>query len=483
MTLNTRLSIFFVTTLTLVLVAFSSALYGVASKYLHRQADERLEAVLNTLAAAAEIHDDGVEWEPVERKLSFGRRMVEGQLVWAVLDDQRRRLDGSNQAGTGIDLPDLTSRTILFGRPKGIDDLKGRPWRILARTLTASKASDTTSSDHRQLPRSLTFVAAVSLLDVQENLGNLALTLAGLSVVTCVLVSLVGGRLCRRALRPLWEMADAAHAIAGDDLTGRLPIRPSGDELAELGRAFNGLLDRQREAHARQSRFAGDASHQLRTPLTAIQGQVDLALRLPRQTDEYRRVLEVVQSKTRHLRRIVEALLFLARADAESEHPRLEPVNLTLWLRDHLQNRNGPRSIDLRLETEPVTSHCVRADTTLFAELLDNLLDNACKYSDFGTPIVVRADSVPGSIILSVSDFGIGIAADDLAQIAQPFYRTEQARSRDHRGLGLGLSVVRRIAEVFGGCLTVESHPGLGSTFSVRLPIAEISPEVVDSRS
>ena len=314
--------------------------------------------------------------------------------------------------------------------------------------------------------------AAVSLSGVHETLRNLGLTLAALSCGTLTLALLVGGRLWRRALKPVSEMSEAARAIAGHEFDERLPIASTGDELEELGRAFNGLLDRRRESHDRQRRFTGEASHQLRTPLTAIQGQVDLALRQPRSTDEYQRVLTVVQGKTRHLRQIVESLLFLARADAESHPPPLEPIDMTDWLREHMAAWTGPRPDDVQLELEEGDAAHVLAHPALLGELLDNLLDNACKYSEPGTPIVVRARLDGDSIRMSVEDEGVGIEEAAIPRVVDPFYRTDQARSRDSKGLGLGLSVADRLARLFSGRLEVESRHGRGSTFSVVLPTA-----------
>ena len=133
----------------------------------------------------------------------------------------------------------------------------------------------------------------------------------------------------------------------------------------------------------------------------------------------------------------------------------------------------GPRSADLRLDSCGVGPVWVRAHPTLLGELLDNLLDNACKYSETGTPVVVRAGREGGTARLAVEDSGVGIEPAEVSKIIQPFYRTAQARFRDAKGLGLGLSVASRIAETFAGRLDVESRPGRGSTFSLIVPCEE----------
>src|SRR5260370_2319896 len=132
-------------------------------------------------------------------------------------------------------------------------------------------------------------------------------------------------------------MAANAREMNVDDLGNRLAIRSTGDELEDLSRSFNGLLERLQESFERQRQFTGDASHQLRTPLTAMLGQVEVALRHARPAEEYQRVLSTVHQKAGHLRRIVEALLFLARADGEARLPELERVPLSAWLEGHLQ--------------------------------------------------------------------------------------------------------------------------------------------------
>src|SRR5260370_23576361 len=146
-------------------------------------------------------------------------------------------------------------------------------------------------------------------------------------------------------------MAQAGRTMSGDGLHQRLPGPGTGEELEDLNRAFNDLLARLQESFDRQRRFTGDASHQLRTPLAAMLGQVEVALRHPRSEAEYQRVLGLVRDQACHMRQIVELLLFLARADAESRQPHLDRLELTGWLRDHVQSwADHPRAADVRFE-------------------------------------------------------------------------------------------------------------------------------------
>lgn len=475
MRLGTRLVVSYVAAMAVVLVGFSVALYALADKHLHRQVDERLEGAVHTLVAAAEVGPEGVEWEPQERNLTFGRRTLEGQFAWRVGDLDGTRVDGSATGEIDRLLARLGTRVAPARGVASIVDEAGNHWRAMSRHLTRPVSSDEETRNARPLPgrhAALVLGAATSLEGVRATLRNLALALGGLSLAIWTLALVTGWQLCRMALRPLSEMAEAAHAIGGDEPGRRLPAPVTDDELGELGRSFNGLLDRLGESLERQQRFTGDASHQLRTPLTALQGHVDLALRQDRSPEEYRRVLGLVQSKTRHVRQIVEGLLFLSRADAESRRPALEEVALDSWIRDHLDAWPDPRRADVLYEPEltGVESCRALAHAPLLGELFGNLLDNAAKYSPRATPIRVRLSRRDGEIFLSVTDQGPGIDRVDLPRLFDPFFRTEAARTRGSQGVGLGLSVAARIAAVFGGRITVESTPGLGATFTIHLP-------------
>jgi signal transduction histidine kinase len=476
MRLGTRLTVYYVSSIAVVLAGFSIALFAMASKHLYRQVDERIESALNTLVAAAEIGPEGVTWEPEERSLSFGRRTFEGRFSWRVADERGTRIDGSatgeiDRALAGLGAGSGTRRFASFNDESGVG------WRAVTRRLGRPPTDGGTirsKTEAGEVVHDALILSAGTPLDaVQTILRNLALTLTGLSLGVWTLALVLGRRLCRIALRPLTEMADAAHSIGGDEAGRRLPAPETDDELGELGRSFNALLDRLGESLERQQRFTGDASHQLGTPLRAIQGHVDLALRAERSPAEYRRVLAMVQSKTRHLRQIVDGLTFLSRADAEARRPALERISLDAWLRAHIAAWPDPRRSDVVYESdEPEGCHaCVHPP--LLGELMNNLLENAAKYSPPQTPIRVRLSHPDGHVVFSISDEGPGIDRIDLPRIFVPFFRAEAARIGGSQGLGLGLSVAARIAAVFGGQINVFSNPGQGATFSVQLPASD----------
>jgi two-component system, OmpR family, sensor kinase len=271
------------------------------------------------------------------------------------------------------------------------------------------------------------------------------------------------------------RMAKAATAMTAANLGQRLPIAGTGDELDGLGQAFNDLLDRLHEAFVRlhaaydgQRRFAGDASHQLRTPLAALLGQVQVALRRDRAPEEYRRVLERVKDEGARLRQIVESLLLLAQP--EGVQPEPEMLDLGGWVPDHVRRwATHPRAADLCVEVADNGPLTVLTHPPLLAQLVDNLLENACKYSAPGTPITVKAWRDEGWVMLGVEDRGCGLDAEDLPHVFEPFFRGEHARRSGHAGVGLGLAVAQQIARAFGGKLEVRSGRDAGCFFMLRL--------------
>lgn len=478
MSLASRLSASFLAALAVVLIGFSTSLYALASQHLHRLVEERLDSALTTLAAAAEVGAQGVEWEPDERVLGLGLGHHADQVRWLVRDPSGRLLDRSpnwNPKRLPLDRATATATGSPAGRYVGPD---GRPWRIRTRWLAAPPSSEPRDSGPGH--DALNLVVFAPLAPTEATLRRLALTVIGLSASLWVAAAVAGRRLCRRALAPLSKMAAAARDADADDPGGRLPVPSTGDELEDLAHAFNGLLARQHETLARlhealerQRRFTGDASHQFRTPLAGLLSQVDVALRRPRPPEEYQRVLGIVRAKAIQLQQIVESLLFLARSETEAGRPELEVVDLASWVDDHMKLWSNPARLpDLKRVDDHAGPLWAQAHPPLLAQALDNLLENACKYSPSGAPITVRTTRIEDAVQLSVEDRGEGLGPEELDRVFEPFYRSPQSRRQGQAGVGLGLSVARRIVTAFGGTITAQAEPGRGSRFLITLPAA-----------
>lgn len=344
--------------------------------------------------------------------------------------------------------------------------------------IPEQKPTPTSPETIAQLPANRTatrtsFLLTVALSEepVQAALSNLILAMAIVSLTIWLGAAVWGRWLCRRALLPVTSMSERAGALQQiPDTPGLLDVPSNGDELTELGQAFNQLLITLRDSVERQQRFAGDASHQLRTPLTAMLAAVDVAMRHERSQEEYQRILGVVQRRGRDLQQIVETLLALSRRNLGAESLKSEVIDLNAWCRDRLDLwQNHPRRSEFNLQCSSQAS-LVRLPPALLGQVFDNLLDNACKYSDAGSPITIRTATQDANAILSVEDRGDGLPSEDLDQIFEPFFRSAKVRCSGEPGSGLGLTVAQRLATAFAGSLEVESVEGRGSSFRLVLP-------------
>ncbi len=490
MSLIGRFSTLFLVTLALVLLGFSTALYFAARTYLHRQVAERSASALAVLAAAAEVHPDGVEWEPQERVLPLGLETGAEQLGWMVSDDQGHRVDRSrNLDEAGMTLCQDSRAGVAVG-PVRISDARGRAWQVarhrvvpnstpVSGSLAVSRLHSGTNPPGAGVPEpddqakfypALLFTVLIPLAPLEATLGTLGGALIILGGATWGVAALLCRWLSRRALAPLRTMLQSATGLDAQDPGWSLAQPGTGDELDQLGQAFNDLLARLHLAFERQRRFSGDASHQLRTPLTILIGQVEVAMRRERSGEEYRRVLNSALQQARHLFQIVEALLFLARAEGETHLPACEPIELHEWVAGYLESCPAKESIKLTPPGEGPGSVGIRAHPALLEQLLANLLDNATKYAQTDRSITVNVRREGQSVVLAVEDDGPGIAPEDLDRVFEPFYRSTQARLQGVAGVGLGLAVVRRIAVASGGTALVRVAPGKGCCIDVRFP-------------
>jgi signal transduction histidine kinase len=481
MSLVTRVSVAFLVALALALGGFSGCLYYLAGLRLRLALDQDLEATLDRFPDRPEVES--------------------GRVTWAIYDETGRRTENAPGAGRPMVLDGRDLGPLAVDVATTIVGSDGLRWRVLARPFGGGRRRGgppgPRGEEHHPRPpahdehkgagpgrerRPRVLAAWASLEPVEAEIRSLATILPLLSLGLWALAAVIGRHFGRRALAPLTLMAESARSMPFDDC--RLPSPGTRDELDEFASSFNGLLDRLHVALERQRQFTGQASHQLRTPLAALIAAIDVARRRPRTVLEHERVLDRLHDDAVRLWRVVEALLFLARAEAEAGLPDLECLDLGAWAVDHLVAWSGhERAADMRFEGRDEEPLWTRAHPPLLGQLLDNLLENACKYSEPGTPIVVRAWSEPAAVALAVEDCGCGIAAEDLPRVFDPFYRAESARRLGSAGVGLGLAVARRIAATHGGTITTESESGRGSRFVVRMPRApapDVTPAVVD---
>ncbi len=373
--------------------------------------------------------------------------------------------------GTDLDAIREEAREYSTGLPVG--------HRLVVRTpdgaiLFASPAVTTDVyeiSEHIKLfGHELTIDMAAPLAQVHETLSLLRNALL-FRLPLMLAIAVVGGTaIAKRALRPVDEMTADAQAIGMNDLSRRLVVRPTGDELERLGVAWNKMLDRLAASVHQMKRFTTDAAHELRTPISIIRSTSELALRKERDAASYRAALSAVQQETLHLTRLVEELMWLAHYDAGAPGADREDIFTEDAVRDAcsavapLAEERGIR-LEVQIE-EPGRS--VQIDRVAFRRLLLILLDNALKFTPANGSVRVMVGAKNGLARIEVHDQGGGIAQEHIEHIFERFYRADQARTSP--GFGLGLSIAKTIVESHNGVIGVEPIDGVGSCFYVELP-------------
>jgi heavy metal sensor kinase len=287
-----------------------------------------------------------------------------------------------------------------------------------------------------------------------------------------LVAALVGYWLSRRALSPVDELVRTARQVSGSNLNSRLQKLDTGDELQRLSETLNEMLDRIETAFRRVTEFTADASHELRTPVSLIRTEAELALRRSRTDAEYKEALQHILVEAERTTSLIEQLLTQARADSGREAVQLKPVNLPEVLRkvaEGWQPVAAIRGVQFAVEVESGETF-VMGDETLLRRLADILLDNAFKYTPPPGSVRLALKTSGDSLQIAVKDSGIGIAAEEHAKIFERFYRVDKARTRAEGGTGLGLSIAQWITMQHRGTITVESVAGKGATFQVELP-------------
>lgn len=503
-----RLSLWYVIILAVVVLVFGSVIYSVEATSLTSEIDselkfvaEKIPQVLNTdngnfkltdrvtLLVEQLLHQNSPIPEPVRSQLKdipIIGGLLQGKFIAAFVDGQGR-LTQSFGATDKTQLDRL--------RELAATNSKESTFQVFSTTTPDSAGQPT--QDYR-----------VYLYPVQQN-GRLAgtiivglpwegaatlrvllVTLLLTGLVTLVLAAAGGYWLASRAMRPVSDITRTARNISETDLSRRLN-NPRQDEIGELAGTFDRMLGRLQSAFERQRQFTADASHELRTPLTIINLEVSRSLARHRSPKEYEKALEIIQVENEYMARLVEDLLILARADAGQANLTPESLDLSdlaLEVVERLEPLADQRGV--RLLAGELPEIAITGDRHYLTRMLANLVENAIKYTA-GTGDTVRVETglttVPGDQAcrawLRVTDNGPGIAPEHLLHLFDRFYQADRSRNvaltgstetlaeSQARGSGLGLSIVKWVAEAHHGTVTVQSQPGKGATFEVCLPI------------
>jgi heavy metal sensor kinase len=319
---------------------------------------------------------------------------------------------------------------------------------------------------------------AAPLGDLKHTLDLVRILLWSLLPVVIAIACVGGAWLSGRALKPVHEISAAALTISIENLSKRLPVPATGDELARLTEVLNTMFARLESAVKTLSQFVADASHELRTPLAIIRTTAELALRRDRTADSYRNSLLEVVSEAERMTRLVEDLLIMARSDTAALEMPLAPLDL----RDVLcevcsvtRSLADARGIGVKtwMGDQPAI---IAGNSAALHRLFLALMDNAIKYSRAGGDVILTVERSDSQVAVLVKDFGKGIAMSDLPHIFKRFYRPDRARSGE--GHGLGLSLAESIARAHGASIGVESTEEVATVFRVLFPVRDLKPEL-----
>ena len=313
---------------------------------------------------------------------------------------------------------------------------------------------------------------------LQEDIDLLNRYILIVSISILLAAPLGGYVIALRATRPILQIIETTAHLQPSAMNERLPIRGTGDEIAQLSQTINGMLDRLASYINQNRDFVANAAHEPRSPLAAIRSSVEVGLNKSREPEEYASILTDVMEEIGRLAGLVNRLLLLAEGDAGRLAGKDQFTRLDKIVRESVDMFDAvAESKGVRLTSGPTTAALVRGDETYLRQVVRNLIDNAIKYNKNPGEVVVhlRVDKDKKKAVLTVQDTGIGMDREVLPRIFERFFRADKSRTRENEraGYGLGLSICQSVIQALNGEITVESHLGLGTTFTVRLQLIE----------
>jgi len=455
--IRVRLTLWYAALLAAFLVLFGLVVYIAAARALHAEVDSELRTEAEAVIARLPSEIPAVRSQVAPRSPDIS--LTETELMAQVLDINGRAIGKSVRLRGGM-LPVVPGQGLPTTEMFLTTRRAGKPLRIYFKPV-------------RRAGRAVSVVEVAEPLETVERALHHLRDILLVGIPATLLLSFLGGLLLAHwTLSPIDRITRAAHAVNATRLGYRIGSDSTKDELGRLAAAFDEMIARLEQSFATQQRFVADASHELRTPLTVMVGHLDVCLRDPAATEQdLRETLVVVRQEVEHMSRTVEALLTLARADAGEEPLAREKVELDALLEQTVGEARmvtGQKHLQLA-HVEPLT---VEGDTDSLQQLFRNLLDNALKFTPADGLIEVRLTRREDRAVVTVADNGSGIAAEHLPHLFSRFYRVDKARSRELGGAGLGLAIAKWIVARHGGSIKVESRVGMGTTFTVVLPLA-----------
>jgi signal transduction histidine kinase len=478
MAIRTKLTIYYISVLALVLIAFGAGVYAVLTFSLVRQLETNLQqaadsaaVVINTRSTfRVENPDGGVARvllpavDPFRDTEVLVEFLAKNGKVVAVSSE----LYGDKGAVTAP-LDATTIERLVKTEQTPVGDVfgtvrvaGGSAFYVLTRPVR--DPSDNALLGYIQV--------ATSMATIERAQSVLFLSLVALGSAGLLIAGVLGAFIARRALRPVDRVTQTALAIyRAENLDQRVPEIRTEDEIGRLSAAFNEMLDRLSRVFSAQQRLVADVSHEMRTPLTVIRGNVDLLNTMGCADQES---LDALKRESDRMTRMVGDLLLLSQADTGQLSMQVQPTDLDFLISDVERAGRMLAAERVRVSAEYSGNITVMADADRLKQVLLNLTDNAIKHTPDGGSVRIEAHTIfNGFARITVTDTGVGIPEADLPHVFERFYRVDKSRSRERGGSGLGLSIAQKIIEAHKGRITVTSQVGAGTTFDVYVPITD----------
>jgi two-component system heavy metal sensor histidine kinase CusS len=458
-----RLSLWYASSAFLLILITTGLLYLGLIQRFNEQNDQYLNEKLlslQTLVSGPAQNRSTVRWEVEEESETTSAIRVMSRILSSDDTMQFETKGMSKELPRGL----LDSVRQGPGRGRDIRSTTGKRFRVLTAKFEPA-SSPSQAGAEVQVAIDLTYQQRLL-----ESYRNRLWLVLGVGLLAS---AWIGHRIARAGMAPLEEMANVVRRVRSTTLNERLPLKGLPREVSEFAETLNETLDRLEDAFERLSRFSSDLAHELRSPVGNVRGELEVALARARTPLEYREVIGSSLEECQKLSRLIDRLLFLARAERPETQIQRERVDLQRELKTFLEFYEpaaAERGIHMSLEVAAPLS--AEADRTLFQVALSNLLENAIHHTPEGGSIAVAA-RVEGNVLrISVADTGAGIAPDHLPRVFERFYRVDPAREHKNGGAGLGLALVQTVARLHGGRAEIASELGRGTCVTVEFPCA-----------
>jgi len=456
-----KLTLWYGGILALILVTFSSGVYIYFQNSLQKSIDTKIKSIAEVLASSmTETHNQSL-FGNFERYLenALGKK-PKGKFIQII--------DASGKIGARLN--DLEAEAVPVSFVTLEKALKGE---IVYETIeTARPRLRMITMPILENKKIISIVQVGSSLEEFEDTMKRLLIIMIISIITSISVTIVVGYfMAKKTMKPVDQIRRAAVNISSNNLDERIDIKGRKDELGRLAETFNAMISRLKDSFQRINQFSIDVSHELKTPLTILKGETELALRKERTNEEYKRSMQSNLEEIDRMSRIIDDLLLLSKAETKDIGMNLEKVDLRDLLADVCMNMKlFGENKGVEIVVKELEDIRLVGDELKLRRMITNVVENAIKYGHRGGHVIVSSYKQNGFACVNVEDDGPGISPGDIKYIFDRFYRADRSRKRES-GSGLGLSISKWIAEAHKGSIDVQSRPAAGSVFTIKLPM------------